>query len=65
MRVALLPEAGKLQSRYLILSAATVKADNLAVRNDREELDSAELGVELASCSVSVGETRWVLWLQV
>ena len=66
-RVALLPEAGKLQSRNLVLSAATVKADNSAVRNDRDELDSAELGAELgaepAGRSVSVGETRWVLRL--
>ena len=62
-RVALLPEAGKLRSRNLILSAATVKADNSAVRNDRDESDSAELGAEPAGCSVSVGETRWVLQL--
>ena len=65
MRVVLLPEAGKLQSHNLILSAATVKADDSAMRNDREESDSAELGAELADCSVSVGEMCWVLRLRV
>ena len=61
MKAALLPEAGKLCSRNLTVSEVTLRTDNSTLRADGEELD----GAGLAECSVSVGETCWVWWLQV
>ena len=61
MRVALLPEAGKLHSCSLSLSTATVMVDNSTLRADGEESD----GAGLPDCSVSVGETHWVRWMRV
>ena len=61
MRVALLSEASRLHSYNLVLSTATVKADDLTVRDDCEESDCAES----AGFSASIGATHWVLQPQV